>query len=250
MKIIIICSKTGSKFSQTQSFIKTDGLVANERFIPLLRELGYIDSVVQVLELPNSYPILIDEPQEYLPDKLEKHDIAIAIGIHEDILMELPRLISLSGGKALMVPIESKDWLSKWVRDKTIEECKKYNIEYTFPKPFCALEYGEFKVINQFIEEFKMGKPKYKLYVDKNNKIIKTEVLITTPCGNLYNITKQLEGSIIYKEAKDIAAKYWHGFSCLGDVYKDPELGDTVVHVAGHIHYNAIEEAEVIKLNF
>ncbi len=69
MKIIIICSKTGSKFSQTQSFIKTDGLVANERFIPLLRELGYIDSVVQVLELPNSYPILIDEPQEYLPDK-------------------------------------------------------------------------------------------------------------------------------------------------------------------------------------
>ncbi|MDW8801479.1 DUF166 family protein [Clostridium sp. A1-XYC3] len=247
MKILIICSKTGSKFLQTENSIKTDGLIANERIIPLLKELGYMDNVVQILELPNTYPILIDDPLEYLPDKLEKHDIAIAIGIHEDILMELPRLISLSEGKALLVPLESKDWLSKWVRDKTIEECKKYKLEYAFPKPFCALEYGEFKVINRFIEKFKIGKPKYRLYVDKNNKITKAEILITTPCGNLYNIAKKLEGSIIDTESKDIAARYWHGFSCLGDVYRDAELGDTVVHVAGHIHYNAIDEAEIVE---
>ena len=44
---------------------------------------------------------------------------------------------------------------------------------------------------------------------------------------NLGNNLKKNFGND-FAEAKDIAARYWHGFSCLGDVYKDPELGDTV----------------------
>lgn len=264
MKILIICSKDGGRFLQSESFIKTDGIFANERVIPNFKNIIFIqnqikktqstlidkerlfgEKVIQIVELPNIYPILIDDPLEYLTEKFEEHDLAIAIGIHEDILIELPRLISESGGRGLIVPLESRTWLTKWVRDKTILECKKYKIEYAFPKPFCDLEHGEFKIINQFIDEFKIGKPKFRLFIDENKTIVKAEVLTTTPCGNLYNIEKELKGKKLGEEAKEAVAKYWHSFSCLGDVHIDPEVGDTIVHIGGHIHYSSIDNAEI-----
>lgn len=259
MKILIICSENGGRFFQDRSFIKTDGIFANERVIPnfrnvlcrgdeLEKESFFSKKVVQIVQLPNTYPILIDDPLEYITEVFKYHDLAIAIGIHEDILIELPRLISKSGGKALIVPLESRSWLTKWVRDKTIEECKKYNIQYAFPKPFCALQHGEFNLINDFIEEFKVGKPRFRLFVDNKKVIIKAEVLTTTPCGNLYNISKELEGKKLGEEAKDAVAKYWHSFSCLGDVQIDPEVGDTIIHIGGHIHYSAIDDGEIIHI--
>ncbi len=268
MKVLIICSKNGGRFFQGESFVRTDGIFANERVIPnfksILRREGklgknqynfiekedmFLEKVVQIVEIPNTYDILLDDPLKYIPKDFKAHDLAIAIGIHEDILMELPKLIGESGGKALIVPLESRSWITKWVRDRTIEECKKYNIEYAFPKPFCALEHGEFNLINSFIDEFKVGRPKFRLFIDNDRTIVKAEVLITTPCGNLYNISKELEGKKLGEEAKETVAKYWHSFSCLGDVHIDPEVGDTIVHIGGHIHYSAIDDAEIIFID-
>jgi thymidylate synthase len=268
MKILIICSKNGGRFFQGESFVKTDGIFANERVIPNFKNILYredeleknqhnliekeslfLEKVVQIVKLPNTYDILIDDPLKYIVEDFKNHDLAIAIGIHEDILIELPRLISESGGKALIVPLESRAWLTKWVRDRTIEECKKYNIEYAFPKPFCALGRGDFNLINSFIDEFKIGRPKFRLFVDNDKTIVKAEVLITTPCGNLYNISKELEGRKLGEEAKETVAKYWHSFSCLGDVQIDPEVGDTIVHIGGHIHYSAIDDGEIIFID-
>jgi Uncharacterized protein conserved in archaea len=268
MKILIICSKNGGRFFQGESFIKTDGIFANERVIPnfknildredeleknnhnlIEKESLFLEKIVQIVQLPNTYEILIDDPLEYIDQDFKYHDTAIAIGIHEDILIELPRLISESGGKALIVPLESRTWLTKWVRDKTIEECKKYNIQYDFPKPFCALEHGDFNLINDFIDEFKVGRPKFRLFVSNDKTIVKAEVLTTTPCGNLYNISKELEGKKLGAEAKEAVAKYWHSFSCLGDVQIDPEVGDTIVHIGGHIHYSAVDDGEIVYID-
>ncbi|MHC6178821.1 DUF166 domain-containing protein [Clostridium sp. JNZ X4-2] len=252
MKIQIICSQGTERFCQKGNSIKTDGIFANERFIPNLRYMmnnhiqNKSNNVVNVFQLPNEYPLFLDDPLEYLPEKFDEHDLSIAIGIHEDILMELPKFISDSGSRALLVPLENKSWLTKWVKEKTIEECEKYNLQYAFSKPFCALDKGKSSTINKFIDEFKIGKPKLKVAVDKGNVILNTEVLITTPCGNLYNIPKYLEKKKLGKDTSDSAAKYWHGLSCLGDTQVDPELGDTIIHTGGHIHYSAVDKGEII----
>lgn len=261
MKILIIKSKGSSRFYQGNSYIRTDGIFATERFIPNLEfiinnklienneapESDFNCKSVQKIELPSTYPILIDDPSEYLPEKFEEHDLVVALGIHEDILMELPKIIKKSGGKALIVPLESREWLTKWVREKTIEECKKYNIQYAFPKPFCSLEFGEFDVINQFINKYRLGKPKFRLQIDKKKVIVKAEVLINTPCGNLYDIEKELCGKKLGEEAREVVARYWHKFSCLGDVHIDPEVEDTIVHIGGHIHYSAIDTSDITE---
>lgn len=261
MKILIIKSKDSSRFYQGDSYIRTDGIFANERFIPNLEfiidnkliendETSESDSgceIAQKIELPSIYPILIDDASEYLPKKFEEHDLVIALGIHEDILMELPKIIKDSGGKALLVPLESKEWLTKWVREKTIEECEKYNIQYAFPKPFCSLECGKFDVINEFINKYRLGKPKFRLQINKEKIIVEAKVLINTPCGNLYDIEKELCGKKLGEEAREVVARYWHKFSCLGDVHIDPEVGDTIVHIGGYIHYSAIDTSDITQ---
>lgn len=39
MKILIICSKNGGRFFQGESFVKTDGIFANERVIPNFKNI-------------------------------------------------------------------------------------------------------------------------------------------------------------------------------------------------------------------
>jgi hypothetical protein len=255
-------------FPKNEFYIKTDSRFADSKFIPHINNtkdvctvcgkecswcrgkyrLNFSKSISQIIELPDLYLKFEDEPLKYLPEKFKEHDVAVALGVHEDILIELPRLIKISGGKALIAPAETKDWMSRWTREKTIEECEKYGLQYAFPKPFCSLTYGKFDIINQFIDEFKIGRPKFRLYVDDNDIITKAEVIISAPCGNGYNIAKHLVGKKLGEEAKACVAKYWHSYPCLGGMQVDPEVGDTILHIGGYIHYSALENAEIIKV--
>ncbi|MBV7276133.1 hypothetical protein I6U48_24925 [Clostridium sp. PL3] len=268
MRLLIISSEKSDKQVKDEFHVKMDTRFANTKFIPHLENkkeactvcgkscfwcrgkynLDFSDNIVQIVKLPDFYMLFEDQPLKYLPEKFEEHDLAIIIGVHQDIVLELPKLIKESGGKGIIVPCEDKDWVPRWSREMLIEECEKYGLEYAFPKPFCTLTYGEFKLINDFIDEFKLGKPKFRLFVDKNDIIVKAEVIISAPCGNGYNIAKHLVGTKIGEEAKKSVAKFWHSYPCLGGMHIDPELGDTILHIGGYTHYSALENAEIIKV--
>lgn len=268
MKLLIICSEKSDRLPENEFYMKTDTRFANTKFVPHLKNvkevctlcgkecvwcrgkynLNFKDSISQVVYLPDFYQLFEDDPLKYLPEKFEEHDLAVIIGVHQDILVEIPRLVKESGGKAIMAPSESGDWVSKWTRELVIEECNKYGLEYAFPKPFCTLNYGKFPIINEFIDELKLGKPKFKLFVDKEDIIVDAKVIISAPCGNGYNIAKHLIGTRLGEEAKKSVAKFWHSYPCLGGMKVDPELGDTPLHIGGYTHYSALENAEIITV--
>ncbi|MTI71133.1 MAG: hypothetical protein FH751_12865 [Firmicutes bacterium] len=267
MKITIICSAKSNNHPKNPFEMKTDSRFANAKFIPHLKDekkvctvcgkdcfwcrkeynLDFSKNINELIKLPDLYPLFVDYPKNYLPKEFKKSDVFIAVGIHQDILVKLPKLIKHKA-KALIVPIEGTNWVSRWVKDKTIDECNKYNIEYAFPKPFCTLEKKNFRTINNFIDEFKIGKPKFRLYVNNLNEITKAVVLQSAPCGNGYNIAKHLKGVKLDEDAKEKVAKYWHSFPCMGGMKIDPEIGDTILHKAGYTHYNALKKAEIIKV--
>ena len=268
MKLLVICSEKSDKLPENEFYIKTDSRFANAKFIPHLKNikevctvcgkectwcrgkynLNFKDSISQIVKVPDFYQLFEDEPLKYFKEKFEQHDLAIVIGVHQDILLEIPRLIKESGGKALIVPCESKEWVSKWTKEKFIEECEKYDLQYALPKPFCTLKPGKFGVINEFIDEFKLGKPKFILYVDSNDIILDVKVSVSAPCGNGYNIAKHLLGKRLGEDAKKSVAKFWHSYPCLGGMHVDNELGDTPLHIAGYTHYNALEYAEIVRV--
>ncbi|MBB6217324.1 hypothetical protein HNQ80_003443 [Anaerosolibacter carboniphilus] len=211
--------------------------------------MDFSNFIEEMIGLPDLYPIYLDDPLAYLPKAFKESDVFVCLGIHEDILIELPKIIAKSNGKALLVPCEGADWVSRWVREKAIDECEKYGLAYDFPKPFCSMTKGKFEILNQFMDTFRIGKPKFRLYVNSENIIVKAEVIQSAPCGNGYNVAKHLIGAQLGEEAKKVVAKAWHSFPCMGGMTIDPELGDTILHIGGYLHYSALENAEIFPTN-
>jgi hypothetical protein len=41
----------------------------------------------------------------------------------------------------------------------------------------------------------------------------------------------------------EVVAKYWHSFPCVASMEIDRELGETILHMGGFMHYRAVQEA-------
>ena len=206
--------------------------------------IDFSENLVGVLKLSPELPLFADDSEEYLPPELPEHDITIALNVHEDLLIDVPERAKAAGSKALIVPSEAPDWLSRGCKRRIIELCKEFGIEVAFPKPFCSLEEKpDHPTINEFIRKFKIGKPKIKIFMH-DGEIVNTQVDRCAPCGCTYYVAKNLIGKRLTPTInEDITAKYWHSYPCVASMQMDPEIGDTILHRGGFIHYSAVSEA-------
>lgn len=198
---------------------------------------------IEVVQTPKTLPYFIDEPGNVLKLPLPPHDVLVAINIHEDILLSLPELSKASKGQAIIVPLEHPEWITRWARDEILKKCKELGLESAFPKPFCSMEKGHGPVIDRFIEEFKIGRPSLRIEMDNDRVITSAEVDICAPCGNTYFVAKNLIGKKADEKINEWVAKYWHSFPCVASMKMDSELGDTILHKGGYIHYETVGEA-------
>lgn len=198
---------------------------------------------VKTLTLPTVMPYFVDNVDNYLEKPLPAHDVTIPINIHEDILLSLPEIVKESGSKAIIAPIEDPDWITRWTRLDIAKKCKELGLEFAFPKPFCSLELGAGPYIDRFIKEFRVGRPLLNLRIDNNNVIREATVEISAPCGNTYFVAKNIIGKTADKKLNEWVAKYWHSYPCVASMKMDPELGDTILHKGGYIHYDIVSEA-------
>ncbi len=204
--------------------------------------LNYSDRIAGTHSHPDTLLAFIDDPSKYLPSELPKHDVTVAINIHQDLLLEIPDLALRAGSKALIVPVEDPDWLDRWIREELKAACREKGLEFAAPKPFCALEKGEGEAIDGFMDEFKIGKPKVKVKI-RDGKIRSAQVLRSAPCGNTYFVAHNIVGYPLGEELTRAVAKYWHSYPCIASMKMDAELNDTILHRGGHIHYEIVERA-------
>ncbi|MCL4498854.1 MAG: hypothetical protein M1548_06855 [Actinobacteria bacterium] len=263
MKLFILMSgEPGENSGRTGSFWKAfDGKYA-DKFIRNLKDtadvctgcgdkcnhcrLGYKlafgDRIAGVYVHPDKLLTFVDDAASYLPAELLPHDVAIAINIHQDLLLELPKLAKAAGAQALIVPVEDPDWLDRWIKDELASACENLGLEFAAPKPFCALEEGEGEVIDRFINEFQIGKPKLKLKVE-HGVVQAARVLRSAPCGDTYFVAHNIVGIPIGEELIKKSSKFWHSYPCIASMKMDPDFNDTILHRAGHILYEAVDLA-------
>lgn len=135
--------------------------------------------------------------EECLPEveeKLTPLDVLVCIALPSEFIEELPQLISKYAIKAVILPIENGEWLSAHDQMVLQSQLRKKGIQYAFPRPFCNLsesEMPEKSIINQFIHQFHIGKPIIQ-FGTQNGKIIKTQVIQSSPCGATYFIAQYL----------------------------------------------------------
>lgn len=201
------------------------------------------DRLTAVFKVPSVLPEYLDDPTSYLPKAFPAHDAVIAINIHDEILLEIPKLSAAAGGKALLVPREDPEWTSPWLRDRIARECEKLGIETAFPKPFCSLEEDDARpVLNSVMSELKIGRPKVAITV-KDGIVEKVDVLRSAPCGDTYFVAANLVGKQVDEKFDWWATKFWGSYPCRGSMTFDPEFNDNMQHEAGRILLSAIHEA-------
>lgn len=221
---------------------------------------SYSGSIYFYEKIGEGIPDFVEDSKEYLPKNLPPVDFLIVVGIHQDLLLDLPNYLKNKGIKAVIVPIEDPKWVPSGLQSMVLEEFQKYDIQAAFPKPFCSLskeqnEYNkigfhltiEHNYVHEFIDYFKIGVPIVSFLLSKDGESIEdTCVLQTAPCGSTYYICQQLK-SKYFKNGKsgelslnERISKAHHAYPCNASMDQDSILKDSILHVGGYIIRNAI----------
>src|SRR3989338_9013974 len=60
---------------------------------PKLFPVDFKGEIVGVLRLPAEMPYNVDDPEEFLPKELPPHDLLMAINIHDDLILAIPKMV-------------------------------------------------------------------------------------------------------------------------------------------------------------
>lgn len=197
--------------------------------------------VVASHQLPSQLPMIIDEPREFLPSDIAGAEVAITIGLHPDLLLEIPYLVGPAGSKALIAPIEDPTWIKPGLQRQVTRACSKYDMESAFPKPFCSLE-PQTPIISQFCEQFRVGRPQLRVQVE-DGVITEVEFERHSPCGLTVRAEPALVGMRIGAPGEDPVVAVHHLGPCLASMAMDPEIGNTIMHKSEHLLREAVHKA-------
>ena len=199
------------------------------------------DSEITNHVVPDALPLIVDDPEEYLPADLGKADVVIAIHIHPDLLCEIPHAVADRNTRALIAPIEDPSWIQQGLVNQVTRACARFGIESAFPKPFCSLQPTS-PAIREFCERFGVGRPDFDLTIEDGS--VKEAVLRRgSPCGCTEWAVRRLVGARAEDDLRHLASVGLHTYPCLASMAMDPALGDTIMHRAIALMEDAAERA-------
>ena len=203
---------------------------------------SYANLIVGIHEFPDDLPPFIEEPSQFLPPKLPECDLILAIGIHPDLLAAIPEVVKNTGAKAVIAPAEDYKKTPAGVLEQLRKELEATGVEFEAPKPFCSLEKTGKPIIDAFVD-LGFGRPVLRVEMSPDGKMfIGAGVIRDAPCGSTWFVAKKL-GWTDLSEYKETISGAHHSYPCTGSMDKDPQIGDTILHKAGYIIREAVEDA-------
>ncbi|MCS7119360.1 MAG: DUF166 family protein [Archaeoglobaceae archaeon] len=201
-------------------------------FCDFCKEYDFSSKISSVIKLPEPsfLGLCVENPENFIPNF--SCDILIAINVHPDILISLPKLVNFN---ALIVPACDQRWCSLGLRKQISDICSEIGVEFASPKPFCSL-LPKGKIISKFCKSFKIGRPEFDIEVD-GDSITKVKVLRSDPCGSAYYVAKKMRGYTIGKSDELYKEIHQHqcAYPCMASMERDIELKEAPFHLAGYI---------------
>ncbi|MGB9871552.1 MAG: DUF166 domain-containing protein [Anaerolineae bacterium] len=215
-----------------------------QRHVENLRAHAPADWEIHVWKAPASYPLVIDYPEDYLPDDLPPADLVLAFGEHPGVAELVPEVVRMTGAKAVIAPVDREEWLPRGLARQLRSWLAEMGVVCVTPKPLCSLTETTYNVrryqteyddplIAEFARYF--GQPELRITVDPETRTI-TEVAVARDavCGCARYVAQGLVG-VSVDEAEFQAGMLHHHYPCLAGMVKDPDFNDTLMHVSGHI---------------
>jgi hypothetical protein len=203
--------------------------------------------VVETIALPQALPLVIDEPEEFLPSDIPYTELLLALIESEGAAQLVPTLARHCGARAVLVPVDNPAWLPLGLQNQIGQEMGKAGVSVVFPRTFCTLtetsagfrsnsrSYVD-KVIASFARHF--GKPRLKLVLDqRGEKIVAVTVERGSPCGSTYYVAEKLVG-MTTKEVIPLAGLIVHQYPCLASMQQDEidkGVFEPVMNISGYV---------------
>lgn len=207
---------------------------------------------VEVWQAPAVLPLMIDYPEDYVPDSLPAADLVLAFGENKGIAELVPEVVKLAGARAVIAPVDNEAWLPRGLARQLRGWLEEMGVPCVTPKPLCSLTETDYAtgrrervayddpLIAEFARYF--GRPELRLAVDPDTRqITGAEVSRDAVCGCARYVAERLIG-VSADEAEQEAGMLHHHFPCLASMGIDLDYGDTLLHISGNIIKDNVAE--------
>ncbi len=211
------------------------------------------DWVIEILTLPRALPVLIDEPEEFLPSDIHSAELLLALIESDGAAQLIAALARLSGAKSVIVPVDNPVWLPPGLQNQVEQELERDGVRAVFPRTFCTLTENSYgfrgnarpyndEVISSFAGVF--GRPRLRLTLDDSGERI-TEVTVErgSPCGSTRHAAGKLAGMTV-EEAMPRAGLIVHQFPCLASMQQeeiDRGVFEPFMNISGYVMNDEVE---------
>jgi hypothetical protein len=216
-----------------------------QRHVANLQDHGPSDWAIEVWRAPTMLPLMIDYPEDYVPDTLPQTDLILSFAEHRGIAELLPDVARVTAARAVIAAVDNEAWLPRGLARQLRTWLQDMGVTCVTPKPLCSLtetrysigrghwiEYDEPLIID-FARHF--GQPELGLTVDPDTRqITAAEVRRDAVCGCARHVAQGLVG-ISADEAEQEAGMLHHHYPCLASMGLDVDYGDTLMHVSGNL---------------
>ena len=168
-----------------------------------LNEYAPGDWTIETVTLPPRLPMVIDEPEDFLPSDISSTDLLLALIESDGAAQLIPALAKLCGAGAVIVPVDDPSWLPPGLQSQIEQEMSRAGVKAVFPRTFCTLTESStgFRgntrpYNNELIATFgrHFGRPELRIEVDGNGeRITVVEVERGSPCGSTHHLALDLK---------------------------------------------------------
>jgi hypothetical protein len=222
------------------------------RHVENIRAHGPAEWTLEVWQAPAAFPLVIDYPEDYLPQSLPLADLILSFAEHKGVAELLPEMAGMSGARGVIASIDNEAWLPRGLARQLRGWLERMNVACATPKPLCSLTERDFgvtrrhriaynsPVITEFASYF--GQPKLKIAIDLQTRAITAvEVQRDAVCGCARYVAERLLG-LSADEVEEKAGLLHHHYPCLASMGKDSDFDDTLMHVSGNVLKDQVGE--------
>ena len=199
---------------------------------------------------PRALPVIVDDPDDYLPASLPRADLVVALGETAGVVQLLPDIVKLARAQAVLVPIDRNESVPAGLVTQLRQWLDEMGVSVVFPKPFCTLtettinrpplvEAYHVPLVQQFARYF--GQPIFDIDVNSEGEIAEVRVERDAACGCARYVAQGLAGHPV-NHAEYEAGMLHHHYPCLASMNQDLAYHDTLMHVSGHALRDAVKE--------
>jgi hypothetical protein len=208
---------------------------------------------IDVWVAPEVFPMIIDYPEDHLPDDFAPADLILSFAEHKGVAELLPDIAKMTGAKAVIAAIDNDAWLPRGLARQLVGWLERMGVACATPKPLCSLTQTDYKVTRKeripyqstHIAEFAryFGQPILNITVNSETRTIDTVSVETDAvCGCARHVAEGIIGMQV-DEVEEKAGLLHHHFPCLASMVKLNDYNhDTLMHESAHLLVDNITE--------